>query len=501
MAFGWPRYLPCLQALPPSFLKTTGKSILDDLKGQSILLSETNEYASPRELIIVTDSFRWNDADPQKRKLLLDFDGQAQKTLSRDYSSDSYEGIKALGLSEMYLRQFFEQYKIFTEHDGGRSFREQSSDWHSRIADIFITSLPSKKKDLLKICRNCCNIPIRDPNLRDQVRWVSMNSEEKIYFKDAKSSRPIPNGLSMAVVDEKVKVDPKRKKFFLELGVQVCNQNKICQKIKDLHNETEGPVIDLETCISHAIYLFNSGDRPDEDDRLHVYDSKGTFVRDTIVYIPFDDDAEIINRWIPSDSPVMNRIHPDYEYAVTKESLKEWLQWLLLWCNLEVWPVLHDNGRLSEPMRYLSKTKRSEGFLQCLRHRFEMDPNITDCVGTDRIALEAEIKCAQVYTEQNGMEMLKDTALPSLLHESVPSLQGEIATSFPILRLDEPTGKGWAFLKTFGVLTELNTDFYQRLLLRFRDMGCCPSNESLKLIYDKLGQLSTGDVAAEENIR
>jgi hypothetical protein len=143
-------------------------------------------------------------------------------------------------------------------HNGGLDFQNQYPDWHSQVADIFIKTKPSPmRRGLLLVCKSCCNIPIKDRVLKHNVTWVSMSSAKEVYFKHRDSERPIPNGLSMLVVDEHAVIDFIRRDVFCELGVQVCNQDKICEKIQSLHNEIEGLTFDLETCILHAVYLSN----------------------------------------------------------------------------------------------------------------------------------------------------------------------------------------------------------------------------------------------------
>jgi len=81
----------------------------------------------------------------------------------------------------------------------------------------------------------------------------------------------------MLVVDEKAFADLNRREFFCQLDVQVCNWDTICWEIQLLHNERlpenlEDSPLDLETCITRAVYLFKSGWPYDDGDTLYVYD-------------------------------------------------------------------------------------------------------------------------------------------------------------------------------------------------------------------------------------
>jgi hypothetical protein len=501
MALEWPRYLPCLVSLPSSFLKVSGKEILEDLRLHPILLSEAGTNECPSLLVIVPDDFRRGSKSSKKGKLLLDYDGQSLKTVSRKYSGEAKIGLKALGLPKMDLLQFFQQYSDFSMHNGGVDFQNMDSAWHSQIADIFIDSPSRDKQGLLPVCMESCNIPIRDRVLENHVYWVSIDSNKgTIYFENTDAERSIPRGLSMLVVDEKASADLKRREFFCQLGVRVCNQDAICEEIQSLHNErlpenTEDSVFDLETCIAHAVYLFGSGYLPDVGDTLCVYDTNEKLIRDTETYIPFGEDGEKVNQLIPSGSGGMHRLHQAYQSAVPEVSLGRWVEWLQSWPDLEVWPVLHGDGQLSQPMQFLSELPTSDGFLLCLRHRFQLDGGIVDCTTTQKKALIEKIKGVEVCTdsESGTKALLKDTALPSLRNE----LHGLI----PILRLGVTEDSGWAFLNDFGVLTEKNADLYLQQLRVYRGMGRSPSREDLKSIYSNMGQLCKSDVKAREKIK
>jgi hypothetical protein len=501
MTLEWPRYLPCLKSLPSSFLKVSGKEILEDLKLNPILLSEAGTIECPSQLVIVPDDFRRGNKSLEKGSLLLDYDGQSLKAVSRRYSEGARIGLKALGLPTMGILQFFQQYSEFSMHNGGVDFQNMDSDWHSQIADIFLDSSSATKRRLLPICRKCCNIPIRDRVLENHVYWVSIDSNmDMVYFENTDTERSIPRGLSMLVVDEKDSADPRRREFFRQLGVQVCNRDTICEKIQFLHNEPlpENPQdspFDLETCIAHAVYLFRSGWPHDDGDTLYVYDTDEKLICDTEVYIPFGEDGEKVNQLFPSGSDEIHRLHQAYQSAVPEASLKRWMEWLQSWCNLEVWPVLHDNGQLSKPMQFLLSLPTSDGFLLCLRHRFQLDGGFTNCTQAQKKALIEKIKCEKVCTdsELGTKALLKDTALPSLRNE----LHGLI----PILRLGATEDSGWAFLNDFGVLTKKNADLYLQQLRAYQRMGCPPPKENLTSIYRDVGQLCKSDVKACEKTK
>jgi hypothetical protein len=334
MTLEWPRYLSCLKLLPSSFLKVSGKEILEDLKLNPILLSEAGTIECPSQLVIVPADFRRGSQSSEKGSLLLDYDGQSLEAVSRKYSKEARIGLKALGLHTMDIPQFFQQYSEFSMHNGGVDFQNMDSGWHSQIADIFIDSSSATKRRLLPICRKCCNIPIRDRVLENRVYWVSIDSnEDMIYFENTDAERSIPRGLSMLVVDEQASADLKRREFFCQLGVQACNRDTICKKIQFLHNEPqpenpEDSPFDLETCIAHAVYLFRSEWPHDDGDTLYVYDTNGKLICDTEVYIPFGEDGEKVNQLFPSESNEIHRLHQAYQYAVPEGSLKQWVEWL-----------------------------------------------------------------------------------------------------------------------------------------------------------------------------
>jgi hypothetical protein len=143
-------------------------------------------------------------------------------------------GLRALGLSEMTVHQFFEPSREFSMHNGGCDFQNRHSDWHSQMADISIKTSPSPiKETVLLICGNCCNIPLKDRLLEHHVTWMSMILAEEVYLEHANSERLIPNGLSMLVLDEDTANDPILREFFRELGVRFAVRIKSAKGYAD----------------------------------------------------------------------------------------------------------------------------------------------------------------------------------------------------------------------------------------------------------------------------
>jgi len=471
MAYEWPQYLTCLTTLPQSYLKELGQLFLNDLRSQSIVVSEKANWAYPDKLRIVTQNYRQKNGN-----LILNFDDMSEITLSRQYSEKAIAGLRTIGVCDFNPPDFFQYFEMFTKLNGGRDFQSRSLDWHIRIAAVLVRELrmicgrytPTE----LNICRRCCIIPLQSGS------WTSFDSG-KVYLRSDKiSNETTPTGLRLQFVDEKAASDPDRYSLFRELGVEVLGLNDVCKNILDLHRTQQVLNLSIDELVSHAVYLFSAGYSPQKTDRLRFVSEDGRQISNETLYVFWATPPSLARRYFPPGCHVISRLHGNYEVAADASRIQAWLKWLLLWPNLSRWPPIHENGTLSRPMRYILQNQGSKRLLEYMKV-YPRTRSILADSWNRRSSLLAQISKIKVSTESGDFE-LRETALPVLREKGNGFLN--------ILNLEQPDDPRWAFLEEFGVLTKVDIRLYLQQLRSIQKNLAAPSKNILASIYRDMGQ-------------
>jgi hypothetical protein len=459
MNFAWPEYIECLWTVHNAFLGPIASDIISSLRSSRVVeiectdtsRSTSKQWRRPHRSLIVGSAFR--DAEGN---LLIDDVPLAKKVVASGYSAKSMQVLRKLGARDLTFSDFLESLEYFIRHKA-RSYKRSDSDWHSTIADVLLSHFRKNTYGRyareFSRCKNLRLVPLRDGE------WVSAAS--KSTFLVGNRRQQIPRGLTVRFVDNDAAADPSRNELFQLLGVKSCNQAQVCKLILDNHAQelSNQRVPDL---ISQAVFLFRAGYRPQPDARIMVVDSAFCPRYRVKVHVPFGDRGAKIRRLFAPNFKEIHWLHQDYENAVEEDDKQEWVQWLIQWINIDLWPPMVENGQLSPYMRHVLERNGSKKFLSHLKARTsDEDP----LLGLYRWATEAvtqEIATLLVSTD-TGTHQLCETVLPALRMASSGYL--------PVLELHQPNDTAWTFLQEYGVLITPCLELYLRQLESLKARG------------------------------
>lgn len=475
LSFGWPQYLTPARSMPASFLKSIAAEIIASLSEQACVFSEKGQYEKPAMLVIVPEAYRWTNGD-----LVLDHGNLPWTSLSKRYPEKALPGLRCLGVRDMTFSDFISAFRSLLDEDGGEYFRQQSQEWHSKVAEILLRGIqqaywPNGTAADYLGCGSYSIIPLRDG------KWASVNSGSLFIEETGKDlAESVPRGIGnqVKVVDQEAASDLHRRKLFLALGVKKCEEQHICNLILKAHSMTTLPGWSKEDCISHAAYLFEAGYDPQRGDQIYFVNASGVLTRKTPVYFDAGILGCSIDRLFPPDCPIVDRLDLGYSARVRGQRQKAWFDWLLQWPNVRNHPPIAVDGRLSAPFKYILEKHGSKVFLKLLKDNLKI---CRFCLGASgQYTIQQEIGSVLVSTEGGGHRRLRGTVLPLLKHESAGYLR--------VLDLEDPQDSGWDFLSVFGVLTQADLRFYIKRLKSMKKKKEPRSTAEMRLIYASLGQ-------------
>jgi hypothetical protein len=481
LSFSWPQYLKALSQLPPSFLKSTAKKIIDSLSEEALLTSEMGKFKKLAELMIIPKGYRWANND-----LVLDRGNLPGTALSRQYPVKARPGLRILGAKDMTFFDFVFAFRSLLDEDGGEYFRHQSQEWHSKVADILLVGIRQEyggntRAAYVLDLDDYSIIPLRDGT------WASINSGSLFIEETGKDfAQSVPRGIEslVKIVDQEAASDRQRRKLFLLLGVKKCKKDQICDLILKAHSMSNLPKWSTEDCISHAVYLFEAAYIPKSRDQIAFASASGALVRNDTLYLDTGSSGCSISRFFPPDCTLVDRLDPRYVAQVTGRLQELWWRWLLRWPNVSDNPPIAVDGRLSPHFEYIVNNHGSKILLEFLKDNLSIYKSYFRSARNRTIS--DDIGSLYVSTEDGGRSCLRDTALPLLRNEA--------RGYFPILDLEDPQNSEWDFLGIFGVLTRADLRFHIERLRSIKEKQVTWSESQMRPIYESLQNCANEDI-------
>jgi hypothetical protein len=454
LRYSWPKYLKD-SGRAIAFWSDLRRDILNDLKGRRILESRSPNLGlcSPLTIRFIPDSVRL-DGEP-----LVEDAETKHKHLS--FSYDTEDGglspeLSLLGVEKMGESHFVEELRSIIQRQGTDFLKCKSDAWHSKVAaTLQRVSAPQRLSGIPLI-------PLRDGE------WVSSSAEH--LFLDAESSNlTVPNGIDIRLVDPEACKDHTRRTFFQWLGIGSCSQEKVCQMIIELHQNTtdlnrprEATIKDF---VSDAVYLFNTPQfvRRNLSKVLWLLDSKGLPCRGSHLYIDHSAVSPAMSTYANNPESGVRLLHPVYISRAKAEGQETaFVLWLLFRLELSTFPELVRDRQLTKEFQFFS-TNAADKLLVYLRdnwlhydQQFQI-PLLTAAPPKYATTLAKALRMMLV-TCTNGLSYpLEETVLPLNDLKAVASL-------LPILEVDMPYDMRWLNFKTLGVTTEKTLDLYVRQL-------------------------------------
>jgi hypothetical protein len=238
----WPRYLPTQEPLH-SFLKPFHVELLDKLKSQTILLSDSGDLAAPKSLEYVPEKFTFNGAPMTISARTSSWH------LSSRYLESDLKYLKVLGVSEMGNNEFILELKSLLSN-ATAEFKAKSDAWQSHLASTLMHFPEAYSSDLAGLAV----VPLSDGT------WVAAR-ERQILFPFTKAEFDLPGGLELSVVHDGAASDPNRRKLFKFLGVGDFKQEPVVRHIGDLHanGRASSHLVSRGAIVSQIKFLYSVG--------------------------------------------------------------------------------------------------------------------------------------------------------------------------------------------------------------------------------------------------
>jgi hypothetical protein len=475
VAYSWPEYFECLWAVHNAFLRPIAVEAIQIWNSQQLVESEGTDSSgskmseAPQSLLIVGSAFR-----DVEGKLLLDDASLLQKIPASAYTDKSLRVFRKLGARDFTFVDFVERLECSIRRETLK-FKGRSSEWHTSISRVLLSHLRGNVYGVhsaqYSTCKSLPIIPLRGGE------WASAASTG--IFLVGNCNQQIPDGLTVRFVDSDAAANPFRNELFRLLGVKSCNETEICTQIiaKHRHDLQSRPLLDL---VSQAVFLFRAQYRPRSSDTLRVADSTDHIRRMGQIHIPFGSTGRKIRCLFAPDFERMIWLHPQYENAVGAKHEEKWVQWLVQWDTIHLFPPVVVDHRLSPHMRHILERNGSKAFLNHLKEQMKTNGCFSGLNTRNSSAVAGDIKELQVLTDF-GAHQLCETVMPALREAGLGLL--------PVLDIDEPNDMGWSFLENYGVLTRTSLDFYLRQLRSLKATGDLKLlDEHLRKVYKSIEQ-------------
>lgn len=502
LEFKWMRYLPrrpmqgfweCL------YVDIQVKLLLNDIP---ILRSRRNELHSIDHMTTLPDWFIHND-----EPIVPDTDEDIY--LSDDYESSDVRVLEDLGVREISATQILERIQLGLSQRAEPPINHHlplDDAWHTAFASLIQRLL--RKKSIKKDVERLRIIPL------DDNRWVSpvslrVDAVYLPYLVDEDSvSIKVPDGLGLKKLHETAAADGERASFYMSLGITSCPPDAVTARILEMHRtgERTGTVLTFKMDLE---ILFWFGKQPSlsmqSQNRLILVSDENKPLRGPFLFFPSEDNyhAEKLLAATPKEdlhNCGYGILHEQYLKSQVSNHIRHGLDWrsyLQRW-GVKYFPDLvyevSAGWKLHSLMELIARDN-PDSFVANLKAHW-IDYRI------DASRIKNDLKNVRVPCLNDSTQRLCDTVLPTP-ELTDRSRDPNLTNLLPFLKLlpedyDTQQSEAWFFLKEFGVICEVNANFYLRAMYLLAELGeghlLLPTCE---MIYSGIAQTTAvGDAKA-----
>lgn len=459
----WMRYLP---RIPMQGLwEYLGEEIESSLKDEPILWSHQNKLHSIAHMRILPDWFLFDD-----KPLVADTVDDIY--LSKSYESADVKLLKSLGLKQISQKQILKRIRL-----GLSSIHDTSLDepWHT--AFIALVQRLLEASHLKNDVRGLEVIPLKDN------RWVSILSLKKnaVYqpylVEEDSVEIEVPDGLGFQKLHVDAAADGERLSFYTHLGIACCDPEAVTEKILELH-QSKKRVGTVDDFIMDLEILFWFGTKPSQKngskDRMMLVSDQNEEHTARFLFFPSDDDynaEKLLAKTSKEDWDDFGMLDEKYLESNVSNHIRFGLKWT---SYLETWGVKYfpdlahesSNGWELHPLMELIALHNPDSFVA------NLEAHWSD-YREDAFRIKDDLMNVLVPCLNGFKQRLCNTILPT---EELLGMSGNPnLTNLPFLKLpaahNPKQSDTWFFLKAFGVVCEVNTDFYLRSLHSLADLA------------------------------
>lgn len=448
--------------------------IFHRLKKDDVLESRRKgKLVSPQSLFYIPEAFRLGnkplveDGSSELHHLSFLYDSEIMNTLPI---------LKEMGVTEMQFPIFYEELRSVTKILGDSFLKKQSKEWHSKVTHLFFRN--RYKLELPDI--DVPLIPLRDG------RWVKP-SQSHLFFEGETTGLVVPEGLDICLVDHEASQDGNRMTFFQWAGVRKCDQAEVCQMIMELYSHFKER--SLIHSVQDLIYLFQTPREvyAESVETFKLFGADNHFTYAKRLYIEDPGKKSIISKYAKdpkSSMPTFNSIYAEAVQKLGKETeFFRWARSRLKMCHL---PRLVNEQRLPSPEFNFLKAYAVEDLLLLLRDNWDYYSKDINSQSPNASKLKQAISEMRVKCTDGVLRPLTQTVLPL----EALKLAGQ---HLVFVDIPQPNNIRWLKLSTFGVLTNLSTEFYLSELkaLAAQQATRSASKVAVEAIYSELGSCNS----------
>ncbi|KAF2475109.1 uncharacterized protein BDR25DRAFT_99983 [Lindgomyces ingoldianus] len=473
MPHTWFRYLPT-RIQETGFFRGYAVELMQKLSVEPLLKSHATTFERPENLTYVPDAYQ-QDPGEGSFPLMLRCDNQAT-FLASQYDAKDLDKLRPLGVVVMDLASFSQELGRYVR-DSASDFRNRSSAWHSRLAQVLAANFYSTliQKDI----HGMRLIPLRDG------QWVS-GSSGKLYFSGDQQGLAIPDGLQFRVIDPGAEDDDNRAHLFKLLGVTQLSIYKVCDAIIEIQDQVFF-LPSARELLSQALFLYSVNYRSDKLRNICLVAEDGECIRAGKLY------ADISIRQVTEEERAVVEyparffhervtgcrsfkfLHHSFLHPEAVEDQQQWHRYLLY--NLQVayaprLALLTGNEpsqfSLHDDFNQIVRGSPATTWLSLIRNNWRLycewlENDETESedsrANRNRGRLRDQLAAVEVQDINGNLHPLKDTFLP--LSNLVNRYHGVV----PFLDISNPDDPIWqTTLRPFGVGTADDLQFYLRVL-------------------------------------
>lgn len=453
----WFGYLP--HAVLDPFFSEVEPHLLRVLSGLPILRDADGVYRRPRELLATPPKFRDQNGIPLIPSNHLP---PPYTFISPDYdlsNRSSRSSFKRLGVQDMDDDVFL---KSLERMSAGRALPHQSDEWHDTVCDLLYRFPKTRKSQFHPSIRNLNILPLANGS------WVRASAASELVFDLELSG--IPDDISLRRISRQVQPSSSRYRLFSALGVKPADPKHIAQKIlKGKNGNQLGPLV------QRARFFFDhraSSYSLPKPSGLAVISESRRLSQGQYMYLDLPQDEGRLRELLPAGTPFL---HSMYLQQYEGEEQEKWFAWLQDVLALNTAPRLI-SGALSQEFIHLMKNTAADKFLLGLRYFWpRLKGRISD-TGLHQLS-QAIITLEDRSTYPLDLTFVRRRVF-SRFH--VPT---EI--TLPFLPIADPDSEEWDFLRSLGVVVDVNANYFLKLLILYQAADC-RNQHAISNIYQQL---------------
>jgi hypothetical protein len=395
-----------------------------------------------------------------------------EQYIAHGYSEKHRERLKELGMPAISFSEMIDRLQADLVRLPSKTKTMAATDpWHEAFASMFLPlfeSSTSPEITLQRRLQRLAVIPLIAPN-----QWAGAagdSKSSKVYFAYT-DKIPIPESISLKLLDKHASVNPTRKAFYKALGVEECPKELVFAEIKKLHRNPSHEAKEPE--LRYLFYFHeNSSQLKDwlqipaggvslsakETSRSWYFPSQAE--HDLYQLIPASKQKDIRDIAVFL-SPALVEFVP----SSVRVGKRTWNTWLKALTDAENRPRLTQckgtSTSLSPEILAVLKYNPAK-FLATLKAHW------TSYQESVNLVREELGKC-QVPCQDRTLASLSETYLPTsdifdrLSGFNLPETTVDIL-QLPVSILTNATCQDWRFLELFGVRSQPDLHFFTKAL-------------------------------------